>query len=154
MDAQINKRGGHRARATVLCNALNAELSSDNPDSDVIITNVEELERQRELILELDTLIETEITDPAIQSAEISESSEKIMKINVCVRKAQNYLKQSNQPDNPTRQAPHVPKNVVLPKLTLHKQARRQDFFQGGGKFDIQGGGKTAIFNANIHICT
>ena len=117
MDVQRNRRGGHRSRATVLCNVIEAELQKPEPCRDTVESSCIELERQKidEAMLEK--------LDSAGMEEEISDSSEKLMKINLFISKAKQFLfgNRSNT-SNESRQITNtLPRLVNLPQLTLVK---------------------------------
>ena len=121
IDHLKRRRGGHRARATMLINALDTALSTTPLERSVVIWNSTELERQKSSILQLDANILDLATEEAAMTAEILESSESIMKIDLILQRVSATL---NQPRIEDRQAsPRVvdAKNVKLPNLVLHK---------------------------------
>ena len=95
MEAAIKKRGGHRARATVLRNEITTMVSGENPSIPNIEMSTLELERQRDKILELDDVI---MDDPRCDvTTEITESSTANMELNYAIQAARDFILSSKK---------------------------------------------------------
>ena len=119
MDKLKARRNGHRSRAKVLCKQLNTLILATDPVTTEIEKNIVEIERQKNLILELDVQILAEIADTDVET-EISESSDKLMEIEDQVRKGQNLLKTLNKSTENRRETTNNDQpQVKLPQLHL-----------------------------------
>ena len=116
MEALKNRRGGHRARATVLCKAINDELDKQEPDLEVLQMSLDELERQCNSITSLDLTIAEKTTSDDIE-LEISDASEKVIKIKFVISKGRKFV--HNSMSESRRERGDTSKSVKLPQLTL-----------------------------------
>ena len=120
MESLKKRRSGFRSRTTVIGQSLTTELANATPNLETIESYHLELLRLRDTILELDSQIldlSTENPEP-----EISDSSDKIMKVNLFISKAEKALQ---PPPNPLRSY-HQEQNsnptfAKLPQLYLLK---------------------------------
>ena len=116
MDLLKKRRAGHRGHVTSLTQSLYTKLCEHDPDIETIEMYHNELQRQRDLIEQLDAEILL-VTDNEVK--EISEASEIIMKISLAMGKAKKLLSQSA---NETCSRTSVKHNSVkLPQLVLAK---------------------------------
>ena len=120
MEVLKNTRGGHRGRCTTLITKLNSSVLNPNCDKDELEVLLSELERQKGLILQLDSQILPLLDDEGLQSQEISDSSDKMMKIDLAIHKTRKFLKSKSLEDQQaTGSCGKGP--IKLPHLTLIK---------------------------------
>ena len=101
MDKFKNKRAGHRGRVTTLTNSLNQELSKDTPFSNIVNMTVLELERQRDILQELDEKIAEELSDDTSSVAQdIDGSSEIMMQLQFAIQEGKQFIKSVTQKPN------------------------------------------------------
>ena len=122
METTKRVRGGHKSRVTTINPKLIEELAETTPNKDNVQMYTEELIRQKEIILELDTEITTNTTDPAEVNKLIEESSEFMMKLNLTISKGIKFLERQTRTNaNEDRQGAERPQEVKLPLLALNK---------------------------------
>ena len=110
METTKRVRGGHKSRVTTINPKLIAELAETTPNKDNVQMYTEELIRQKEIILELDTEITTNTTDPAEVNKLIEESSEFMMKLNLTISKGIKFLERQTRTNaNEDRQGAERP---------------------------------------------
>ena len=127
MDKFKNKRAGHRGRVTTLTNSLNQELSKDTPFSNIVNMTVLELERQRDILQELDEKIAEELSDDTSSVAQdIDGSSEIMMQLQFAIQEGKQFIKSVTQkPNENRREAQFEDRSVKLPYLQLVSFFRR-----------------------------
>ena len=115
MQAQINKRGGHRGCATKLCDHITNELNLELPSREKLEGYIAELENQKSLIKALDETIALGTSEEEIEQ-EINEASDRHMKIFLTIRKANKFL--SNIMED-RQEVTNQQRTVRLPQLSL-----------------------------------
>ena len=131
METLTKRRGGFRARCTVMGQSLTTELAKPTPDLETIESYHLELLRLRDSILDLDSQILELTTENSDQ--EIADSSDKMMKVNLFISRAAKALlpppsqdQLAQNPNNRNHQSYHQNQNrnavfAKLPQLYLLK---------------------------------
>ena len=107
-------RGGYKSRATILLNELTQAIAIESTTLAWIQTQIEEIERQRIKIQELDDTIVDNIEDDLALQAEIEAASKFSMRMTAGIRAAHDFIATKQLVNEST-------KSVKLPNITLKK---------------------------------
>ena len=119
-DPQTRKRGGHRAQATSLIKKAETECQKDAPSIELLQGYAQELVRQKDILITLDDTIQEKIADQDILCADIQDSSDRLVHINLALNHIERIIANSQITNKEDRQN-HPKQSVKLPQLTLNK---------------------------------
>ena len=111
-DKLIKRRAGHKSYVSQLITRIETELKKEEISHDELHASTSELNRQRQLILELDSQIAEEIEDSKIES-EFAEAGDLQIKIDLALQKVEKLKSSPSRPKNSDYY------NVKLPKVFL-----------------------------------